>query len=60
MRVPIDILFCDKDWLVVHFIHDLRPGRITRLVWRARRVVELPAGTLPATVTEGDLLMLVA
>jgi uncharacterized membrane protein (UPF0127 family) len=44
MRFPIDVVFCDRDWRVVHVVPGLRPRRITRFVWSAYRVVELREG----------------
>ena len=44
MRCPIDVIFCDKAWGVVHVIHSMPPWRMSRLVLRSRFVVELPAG----------------
>ena len=44
MRFPIDALFCDSDWYVVHVATALRPRRLTRWVRRSRRVVEMRSG----------------
>jgi hypothetical protein len=60
MRRSIDVVFCDRDWVVVHVVRHLRPARITRWVYKARRVVELPSGTVPPEVTVGDALAVVA
>jgi uncharacterized membrane protein (UPF0127 family) len=44
MDYPIDVVFCDEDWQVRHIVHNMRPARLTRVVLRARYVLELPAG----------------
>jgi uncharacterized membrane protein (UPF0127 family) len=56
MRFPIDVVFCDREWRVVHVVHGLRPLRATRVVRGAHRVLELSEGAA-AGVAEGDLLV---
>lgn len=56
MRAPIDVVFCDRAWRVLHVVSPLRPWRMTRPVLRARRAVELPAGTARG-VLPGDRLV---
>lgn len=61
MGYPIDILFLDKNHRVVDLYKSLPPNRISRLVFKARLVIELPSGTLEQTGTEiGDLLAIEA
>lgn len=55
LRFPIDVLFVDADWRVVHVVPELRPRRVTKWVARARRVIELPAGGA-AEISVGDSL----
>lgn len=57
MGFPIDVVFVDRDWKVVSLARELQPWRITRVVWRARRAVELPAGAA-SEVRVGDRLVL--
>ena len=60
MAFPFDALFVDKGWKVVHAIDSMRPFRLSRIVFGADGVVELPAGTARATATRiGDILELV-
>lgn len=57
MRFPIDVAFLDRDGRVLHIHHDLKPNRVSRLVWRADGALELAAGRLRATGTEvGDVI----
>ena len=58
MRYPIDVVFCDDDWRVVRVVNDMRPGRITRWVRKARVTIELPSSTRTVTVGPGDVLRL--
>lgn len=59
MAFPFDALFVDKGWRVVHAIEAMPPFRLSRIVWGADGVVELPAGTIWATETRvGDVLEL--
>ncbi len=55
MRFAIDVAFLARDGRVLAVHHGLRPGTISRLVWRADGALELPSGTLLRTGTEvGD------
>ena len=55
MRFAIDVAFLARDGRVLAVHHGLRPGRISKLVWRADGALELPAGVLAATGTQvGD------
>ncbi|HEX2173579.1 MAG TPA: DUF192 domain-containing protein [Dehalococcoidia bacterium] len=59
MRFRFDAVFFDRDHRVRHLIEAMPPWRFSRHVWRARGVLELPAGTIAATGTErGDQLAL--
>ena len=44
MRVPLDVVFCDRDLRVLRVVGSMRPGRVTRWAPRARCVFELRAG----------------
>jgi uncharacterized protein len=44
MKFPIDVVFCDARWEVLHVNESLQPNRVTRFVRGCRYVVELPAG----------------
>lgn len=56
MSFPIDAVFCDRDWKVVHVVHEVAPWRFSKWVRRAHYVVELPAGKAEPVVV-GDLLV---
>ena len=43
MRIPIDIVWCDDEGRVLR-VATVRPARITRVVLRARFVIEADAG----------------
>ena len=58
MRFAIDVVFVDRDGRVVRIVRDLAPWRMAA-AWRARRVIELPAGELRTRdVRVGDCLYL--
>jgi hypothetical protein len=57
MRYPIDVVFCDRSWVVRHVARNLRPRRMTRWVWGARYAVELPAGVIGPDLKRGDRLV---
>ena len=46
MLFAIDVLFLDRDGKVKRVLLRLRPWRVSPIVFGARTVVELPAGTL--------------
>jgi hypothetical protein len=55
MRFPIDVLFLDAEDRVVGIRTAVRPGRATRIFWRARRAVELPVPSIERSGTDlGD------
>ncbi len=60
MRFAIDAVFIDRNRRVVKAVRWLRPWRIA-MSWKARSVIELPAGTIEATGTApGDELEVIA
>ncbi len=55
MRFSLDVVFLDRDGVVVAVYEDLAPGKRTRVETKAIHALELPAGTVVATGTErGD------
>ena len=52
MRFPIDVLFLDRNNVVVAIRKDLVPNRITPLFLAAKSTLELPAGIVEATATK--------
>lgn len=59
MRFAIDIIYVNKEHVVVGIDHSLKPWRLGRFYRRVQYVVELPAGTAAATGTlVGDELCL--
>ena len=57
MSFPIDVVYLDSEHRVIHMSHSLPPFRIAAVKFKARSVVELPAGTLAQTRTfVGDVL----
>lgn len=51
MRYEFDALFLDHDGKVVGAHPRFRRNRISRIFWKARGVLELPAGTIGRTFT---------
>jgi uncharacterized membrane protein (UPF0127 family) len=57
MRYPIDVLFLDDGGKAIGAYPGFPPGRISRLFFGAKGVLELPEGTLARTGTErGDIV----
>lgn len=51
MRFAFDALFLDRELRVVHAIERMKPFRVSRLVPKARSVLELDAGVIAASGT---------
>jgi uncharacterized membrane protein (UPF0127 family) len=51
MRFPIDVLYLDKDRIVIHIEQNLKPWKLAPVRMRAASVLELPGATLQATGT---------
>ena len=58
MTYPIDVIFCDCDWKVLHVARSMSRARVTRWVWRARYAIELRADSVPSDLTRGEVLAL--
>jgi len=59
MRFPIDIVFLNREGVVVRINHALRPWRVSSVVLRARVALELEAGAASRSrTTVGDLIKL--
>jgi uncharacterized membrane protein (UPF0127 family) len=54
---PIDVVFCDAFWKVLHLVSPMPRYRVTRWVRAARFVVELPPG-VAKHLRSGDRLAL--
>lgn len=59
MSFPIDALYLDREQRVVAVEQNLPPGRIAPVLFRARTVLELPAGTVSRSATRvGDHIVM--
>ncbi len=57
MRFPIDVLFLDRNMRIIRLIQPISPNRLSPTVWRAKMVIELPAGRIAQTQTQaGDMV----
>jgi uncharacterized protein len=55
MRFAIDIVFLNRHGRVIRINYNLRPWRISSVVWGARRTLELPVGAVARSQTSvGD------
>jgi uncharacterized membrane protein (UPF0127 family) len=48
LRYAIDIAFCDRNGTVLHVVRSMKPGRVSRWVWRADVAIEMRAGSFAA------------
>jgi uncharacterized protein len=55
MKFEFDAIFLDKNLRVVHLMQEMKPWRISKLVFAAHSVLEVPAGLIARSATEvGD------
>ncbi|MCC7367323.1 MAG: DUF192 domain-containing protein [Chloroflexi bacterium] len=55
MKIPLDVVYLDRQGTVLRLVTDLRPGRLGPYVRRAHTVLELPVGSIAESGTEvGD------
>lgn len=60
MRFPIDVVYIDKDGVVVKAVEDLKVNRFSAGGRKARSTLELPVGTIrEAGITPGDRLTII-
>lgn len=59
MTYPLDVVFCDRDFKVLHVSRNVVPRRVTRWVFRTHYTIEMRAGAVPAGVAAGIRLILV-
>ena len=58
MRFAIDIVFLDRNDIVIRISHALQPWRISPIVFRARKAIELEAGAAARSDTRvGDSII---
>jgi uncharacterized membrane protein (UPF0127 family) len=58
MRFAIDIVFLNRHGTVIRINHNLRPWRLSSVVWAARRALELSAGAAARSQTQvGDQII---
>jgi hypothetical protein len=59
MHFPIDVLFVDRNNIVVKAIKNLSPFKATGIYFKSACVIEFPAGVIQETqTTEGDYLQI--
>jgi uncharacterized membrane protein (UPF0127 family) len=58
MRFPLDVVFCDAAWKVLHVVRNMPPTRMTRPVMRSHFALELAGGSLSGDVRRGETLKL--
>lgn len=56
MRIPIDVIFLDKENQVVHISKNMKPWSVSPIIRKAKSVVEVNADTLGNVLEIGDQL----
>lgn len=59
MKFPIDVVFLDRKYRVLKTIENLKPWKISPVVFKAQSVLELPVGSIEKNqIKENDILEL--
>ncbi len=59
VRFPLDLVFLNKNSRVIKTIENLKPWRLSPIVWQAKNTLELPAGSISKhKLAVGDLVKL--
>ena len=53
---PIDVIFLSKDNRIVKVLRNFKPWRFSLIYLKASKVVELPSGKVPLSISCGDEL----
>ena len=56
VKIKFDVIFINSDNQVVKVYRNFKPWRLTPIIFRSSRVLELPAGTVGDEVIPGDEL----
>jgi len=56
MLYKLDILFLDRNFVVIKSLYGLSPWRMTWIYFRAHQVLEMKAGTMKKNIQEGEKL----
>jgi uncharacterized protein len=60
MKFPLDIIFISKEYEVFYVIENMLPANTSPFIKNAKRVLELPVGTIERTKTKkGDFLNII-
>jgi len=55
MKFPIDVVFLSKSNQVLKLLQDIKPNRLSSIVWGARSILELSSGAILQSGTQvGD------
>ncbi len=54
MRFALDVLFLDKNGTILYVMENLKPWRMSPIIYHASQTLEMPAGTLQGRVKKGD------
>jgi len=46
MKIPLDIIFLDKEDKIIHIIENIKPWRISPIIFKAKSVLELPINSV--------------
>ncbi len=58
MKFAIDVIFVNRNKIVVGLVRDIKPFQMSRYYWRADCAIELPAGQIETTKTAlGDKII---
>lgn len=51
MKFQIDVIFLDKDNIVLHVIEKMKKNKVSRIIKGAKKVLEMPMGSIQKSLT---------
>ncbi|MBC7475181.1 MAG: DUF192 domain-containing protein [Candidatus Sericytochromatia bacterium] len=46
MKISLDVIFLDRKNKVIHLIKNIQPWKVSKIIFKAQSVLELPVGTI--------------
>lgn len=60
MKFPIDVVFIHKNGTVLKIMSNIKPGRLSPIIWKAAHVIEFPAGFVThELICQGDIVQFI-
>lgn len=58
VRFSLDVIFIDKNNIIIKIIRNFRPWSISTIYFKAAHTIEFPTGRVPGNISVGDSLVI--